>query len=85
MTIADLTYGDTENREACEANAERLVACWNACEGIEDPKTTISDMLEALQEALAMFGANADYSDDDKNAIDTIKSAIAKAKANNGI
>ena len=36
------------------ANAERLVACWNACEGIEDPmelRAQRDELLVALQRA----------------------------------
>ena len=32
-----------------EANANRIVACWNACEGIADP-SAIPDLLAALIE-----------------------------------
>jgi hypothetical protein len=30
-----------------EANARRLVACWNACEGIEDPENVIPQLRRA--------------------------------------
>lgn len=32
------------------ADAERLVACWNACEGMADPHATITAMRNALEQ-----------------------------------
>jgi len=32
-----------------DANAQRIVACVNACEGMEDPGKAIPEMLEALK------------------------------------
>ncbi len=34
------------------ANAERLMACWNACDGIEDPEKTIKGLVEVLTYAV---------------------------------
>lgn len=31
-----------------QANAERIVSCWNACEGFEDP-SVVPEMLKALK------------------------------------
>lgn len=39
-----------------EANAERIVSCFNACDGIVDPATA----LKAAREALAFYAACAD-------------------------
>jgi hypothetical protein len=37
-------FGGTDDDEA---NARRLVACWNACEGIEDPENVIPQLRRA--------------------------------------
>jgi hypothetical protein len=34
-------------QDISEANARRLVACWNACEGIEDPENVIPQLRRA--------------------------------------
>ena len=42
-------------RETDEANAQRIVACVNACASMQDPAAEIAAMREALQELLAVF------------------------------
>lgn len=42
---------------ARKANANRIVACVNACAGIEDPASAISDAREALELALEVIEA----------------------------
>jgi hypothetical protein len=34
-------------QDISQANARRLVACWNACEGIEDPENVIPQLRRA--------------------------------------
>lgn len=34
------------------ANAQRIVQCWNACQGIEEPEKAITALIEACEEAL---------------------------------
>ncbi len=53
--------------EICDANAKRLVACWNACEGMNDPAATIDDLREVARVAeinakmvIELEAANAD-------------------------
>lgn len=41
-----------------EANAARLVACWNACLGMSDPQATIAALIAALR-------GITDYAEDD--------------------
>jgi len=36
--------------EVARANAKRLVACWNACVGMEDPEKEILSLLEGKDE-----------------------------------
>ena len=40
-------------REEILANAVRIVACWNACEGMDDPATEIKHLRESNAELLA--------------------------------
>jgi len=66
-----------------EANAERLVACWNACEGI-NPEA-VPDLLEALEGLLSTLSPLSGCMDDDPCmdsdcTICAARAAIAKAK-----
>lgn len=61
--IATVHYVGTA--EATEANAKLIAAA---------PR-----LLEACQLALIQFGANEDYSDDDKEAVDALREAIRAA------
>ena len=36
------------------ANAERIVATWNACEGMADPQATITALVTALKDGLTI-------------------------------
>ena len=45
----DRKYGEVLGLFYCAANAERIVACVNACAGIEDPEKTIPEAMEALR------------------------------------
>lgn len=45
--IADISDTGFHSRETPPANAKRLVDCWNACEGIENP-AAIGEAIRAL-------------------------------------
>ncbi len=47
---------DDERSPGCEATAKRLVACWNACEGIADPENAVARMRVA-NEKIPMWEA----------------------------
>lgn len=83
-----------------EADARRLVACWNACDGIstealesagnafngwklasyamDDAKAQRDELLAALQNLIAWHDAE---HNDNREAIDNARAAIAKATA----
>lgn len=49
-----------------QANAARLVACWNACEGMADPAAeldTLRAQRDALRDALAELAEAAQYTE----------------------
>ena len=50
-----------ENRDEWEANAARLVACWNACEGMADPEAEVGRMRAQMAEAIAILENGTDY------------------------
>ena len=60
--------------EQAKANARRIVACVNACEGI-NPEA-VPDLLEALKDAVAAY----DDADLDGAIIRRLRAAIAKAQ-----
>ena len=66
-------YPDTE---VCEANAARIVACVNACEGIADP-SVVPELLEACKSALALIEISTDYKG--MSTSRELRAAIAKA------
>lgn len=88
-TTADAPSDDM--LEECKANARRIVAAWNACDGISTEALeagAVADLLEALKDGLAALEAGCRYiegegSDEEaKNAsaaIDAMRAAIAKA------
>ena len=83
QTIAYLSdHRNTTPRGAGEtlANGRRLVACWNACEGIRNPEA-VPDMLAALRSIDAEISQLVDEEDRGMEAkIRRIaRSAIAKA------
>ena len=39
-----------EPNDIRDANGQRLVDCWNACEGLSDPEETISSLLKMANE-----------------------------------
>ena len=41
---------DSDAQTPAGANANRITACVNACEGIADPETVVPDMLAALRD-----------------------------------
>jgi len=55
------------------ANAKRIVSCVNACQGIEDPETTIKELIEMLGEVLDVCELNMD--DMEPETIEVIQKA----------
>lgn len=70
--------GSRRDTGTAKADAARIVACVNACAGI-NPEA-VPDLLAAVEDALIQFGANADYSEDDANSVSMLRAAINKAK-----
>ena len=73
------------DRIHAEADADRLVACWNACEGI-NPEA-VSDMLAALETAesyLSRLPQCADRGHDIPADLAAARAAIAKATNGEG-
>jgi hypothetical protein len=62
------------------ANAARIVACVNACEGIADPATTIPELLRGLEDAIRSAEALDRHEEPDFDWIIDARTAIAKAK-----
>ena len=54
---------DTRDTEEANANAQRLVECWNACKGIENPIEAIPALLAALERATGII-EDLEYPDD---------------------
>jgi hypothetical protein len=48
---------DLQDCPNAEANAKRIVACVNACEGIDDPEQSIPAMKRALENILGIESA----------------------------
>lgn len=59
-------HGDTDAQpiatvyEIEDANGSRLVACWNACEGMPDPATDVPTLVEALRNLAETINCQAD-------------------------
>lgn len=67
-SIAQVNYG--RNKEQWEANARRLVACWNACEGLET---------EALEKHGLVHAVGSEMLEQDKKIADlAAESCIAE-------
>lgn len=53
--IADCGYSDDVwGKTQCKANAARIVACVNACAGIEDPEATIPALNDLADKAIEL-------------------------------
>lgn len=66
------------NQRQIEANAARIVACVNACEGLADP-SVVPELVKALEIALDQLeGRTLKYGK--QQAINVANAAIAKAK-----
>lgn len=67
------------------ANADRIVACVNGCEGITNP-AGVPDLVSALEELIATYPINEDYranSNDEQRMVNAIRFAnrtLAKTK-----
>ena len=65
------------------ADAERLMACWNACEGIADPQATITALREALKaltidaNRLCDRNTGGSYEDDCRRSLEQARAALA--------
>lgn len=55
--------GPHHPRLPAEANAARLVACWNACESLQEPEVAIPALVAALQGIADYFEDDDDYPD----------------------
>lgn len=44
LAVVNTSLGSGRSEEESEANGDRFVACWNACEGMEDPETEVSQL-----------------------------------------
>jgi hypothetical protein len=51
----------TEALERNDANAERIVTCWNACADIPNPTETIAKMVEALKRLTDVVQSRGDW------------------------
>ena len=58
VTLAGMHGG---NRASRKTNAARLVACWNACEGMADPEAEVGRMRAQMAEAIAILENGTDY------------------------
>lgn len=68
------------DQKQAKANARRLVACWNACAGINP--AAVPDLLDALKFFVECFGpTQAEYVFSKRVAIDKARDAITKAGA----
>ncbi len=69
-----------------EADAERAVACVNACAGIPDPETTIPELVDALRECLEQHKGVYRYGLAPRSALSTIyeKARAVLAKLEGG-
>jgi hypothetical protein len=77
FAIMKFTHLDDTARD--EANTHRIVACVNACEGI-NPEA-VPDMLEALEACVFAFNAENTVSDREKvTTLDDARIIIAKAR-----
>jgi hypothetical protein len=76
--IASVTHWAGEWASECPANARRLVACWNACEGI-DTEALEGMRLDAFPDVLAALEQVANLPMTSRERI-AIQSAIAKAR-----
>lgn len=76
-----IEYGGAQHEETQRANAARIVACVNACKGI-NPKA-VPDLLASLEKCVAVIGdllRNQSDDPDDREAYDAARAAIAKAE-----
>ena len=82
VQIGEETWGlkGMDPDEYTEGNAKRLAGCWNACKGI-NPEA-VPDLLEALEEAEAMFsGLGIGIANEhNQKTLGKIRTAISKAK-----
>jgi len=77
IVIAEAPAYIQEERPVRDANAARIVACVNACEGLNP--AAIPDLLAAAEEALALHGDS--YTPDDWNSAGrALRTAIRAAK-----
>jgi hypothetical protein len=72
---ADQSNLATTHGPFAKANAERIVACVNACDGIADP-SAVKDLLEALRTLVQMTG---NVGQIERFLDTTARAAIAKA------
>jgi len=77
-TFAEIWSRQWLTEQHCDqhANASRIVACVNACEGIADP-SAVPGLLEACKSALALIEISTDYKG--MSTSRELRAAIAKA------
>ena len=85
-TVSVVVYGEPDDRcgihgntpEEAQANAHRLVSCWNGCSGLADPGA-VPDLVAALEAMLTLD--NRDNGNQMADAItDMARAALARAK-----
>lgn len=64
IAAAHLLGGSHTEAEA-DANAERIIACWNAMFGVKDPEMFMDDLRELLSDLSACFDNKSDLQDGD--------------------
>lgn len=70
--------GSALDMEEREENAERLAACWNACDGIADP-SAVPDLLAAARAALRCPGIDTTDQETGETFGELLRVAIAKS------
>lgn len=62
-------------REESNANAERLVSCWNACLNLENPESDLPKIIESLRKAYLFHSKNwnKDFCEEVKQVLDLVK------------
>lgn len=70
------SFGDAE------ANASRIVACVNACAGIENPGETIPALVAALEAALPLLPTFGPAGQSNVPTIEAVRAALSAAKEN---
>lgn len=85
--ITDTKYGEHRTdigvvytqKESGDANADRIVACVNACEGIENPVATIPALVKALRVAEVALMPTEDGAGDEE-AWAVVREALAQVR-----